>query len=361
MRERRASRLGLAVALLALVVGGCSKDAARPGAGAPRTYRMGFAANAPRPEFDLLLQAINLLIRHSDVAILSYEAPWDSLLAGTRPDSIVLRQILPLADYYRANGLRVWVYTDPANGLNRAGEANPLVAAGRSITEPAIQQLYRRYCVALDTLVRPDVFGVALETNLIRAISSAPLYGAVKQVANDAAADIRAHDASVQLSVSVQVETAWGLLPNAGGYQGVAVDFADYPFVDVLGLSSYPYFAWAEPESLPANYYARIVEGRGIPVGITEGGWTSESFSTVVGTPDKQRRYLQKQAQLLDAVRAVAVFQLVFTDIEVASLPPPQGQGIAPFSRTGVLDTLLAPKPALSAWDEIRRRPFTPP
>lgn len=339
---------------------GCSKNPSRPHESTTRTYRMGFAANAPRADFDLLLQAINLLILHSDVAILSYEAPWDSLLDGTRPDSIVLRQLKPLADYYRMNGLRVWVYTDPANGLNRAGEANPLVAAGRSITEPAIQQLYRNYCVALDTLVRPDVFGVALETNLIRAIAPAPLYAAVKQAANGAAADIRAHDAAARLSVSVQVETAWGLLPNAGGYQGVAADFADFPFLDVLGLSSYPYFAWVEPESLPPNYYSRLVEGRTTPVAITEGGWTSGSFSTVVGTPEKQRRYIQKQAQLLDAARAIAVFQLVFTDIEVASLPPAQGQGIAPFSRTGVLDTLLAAKPALAAWDETRRRPFLP-
>jgi len=359
---RRASlrRAVLMLAMLVVACAGCSKHPSRPAQVTTRTYRLGFAANAPRADFALLLQAIDLLILHSDVAIMSNEAPWDSLLAGTRPDSIVLRQVKPLADYYRVKGLRVWVYADPANGLDRGGEANPLVAAGRSLTEPAIQRLYRNYCVALDTLVRPDVFGVALETNLIRAIAPAPLYAAVKQVANGAAADIRAHDAAAKLSVSVQVETAWGLLPNAGGYQGVAADFADLPFLDVLGLSSYPYFAWAEPESLPANYYSRLVEGRTTPVAVTEGGWTSASFSTVVSTPETQRRYIQKQSQLLDEARAIAVFQLAFTDIEVASLPPPQAQGIAPFSRTGVVDTLLAPKPALSAWDETRRRPLVP-
>jgi hypothetical protein len=336
---RQTLRAMATLAVLACAIAGCSKHPTRPMTpGATRTYRMGFMANAPHADFALLVQAINLMIQHSDVAILSYEAPWDSLLAGTRPDSIVLRQIKPLSDYYRAHNLRVWVYTDPANGLNRAGEANPLVAAGRSITEPAIQQLYRNYCVALDTLVRPDAFGVALETNLIRAVSPAPLYAAVKQVANGAAGDIRAHDAAVKLSVSVQVETAWGLLPNTGGYQGVATDFADFPFVDVLGLSSYPYFAWVEPESLPANYYSRLVEGRTTPVAITEGGWTSENFSSVVGTPDKQRRYVEKQSQLLDAARAIAVFQLVFTDIEVAALSPRRRRG-SPHSRAPASST----------------------
>ncbi len=365
--RRSGLRPALAIALLAAmallpVLGGCSKKPTKPAptAGPPRSYRMGFMANAPRADFNLLLQAINLLIQHSDVAMISFEAPWDSLLAGTRADSIVLRQIKPLADYYRGNGLRVWVYVDPANGLNRAAESDPLVAAGHHITEPAIQQLYRNWCVALDTLIHPDVMGLALETNLIRAASSPTLYNAIKQVVNDAAADVRAHDPAATLSASVQVETAWGLLPNVGSYQGVATDFTDFPFIQVLGLSSYPYFAWAEPESLPLNYYSRLVQGRTTPVGITEGGWTSESFSTVVGTADKQRRFMVRQAQLLDDAHAAAVFQLVFTDIEVASLPAPQGQGIAPFSRTGVVDTLLAAKPALAAWDQTRQRPFQP-
>ena len=249
------------------------------------------------------------------------------------------------------------MYLDPANGLDRGGESDPLVAAGRSITEPDIQQLYRAYAVALDTLLRPDVFGVVLETNLIRAAAPASLYEAIRQVANDAAGDIRAHDSSVKLSASVQVETAWGLLPPMG-YQGVATDFADFPFIEVLGLSSYPYFAWAEPESLPLNYYARLIEGRSIPVGVTEGGWTSRSFSTVVGTLDKQRRYLVRQARLLDEVDAVAVFQLTFTDLDLTGLPPATANALVPFAHLGLVDSALAAKPALAVWDATYRRPL---
>jgi hypothetical protein len=231
---------------------------------------MGFSAIPPWPDFPLLLQTLEKFTAHADAAIMSNEAPWDSLLAGVPPDAFVRRQQLPLAQYYRGKGLRVWVYLDPANGLNRAGESDPLVAAGRSITEPAIQQLYRDYAVALDTLIRPDVFGVVLETNLIRAASPAPLYSAIRQVANDAAADIRSHDAVVQLSASVQVETAWGKFTGSG-YQGVDTDFADFPFIQWLGLSSYPYFVWPEPASLPDDYYSRLLIGHDVPVGVVEG------------------------------------------------------------------------------------------
>ena len=159
----------------ALLLGACGKSSTQPAATSPRSYRMGFSAIPPWPDFSLLLQTLEKFTAHADAAIMSNEAPWDSLLAGVPPDDFVRRQQLPLAQYYRGKGLRVWVYLDPANGLNRAGESDPLVAAGRSITEAAIQQLYRDYAVALDTLIRPDVFGVVLETNLIRAASPAPL------------------------------------------------------------------------------------------------------------------------------------------------------------------------------------------
>ena len=75
--------------------------------------------------------------------------------AGTRADSIVRRQLLGLADYYRAKHLQLVFTLDATNGLDRAAESAALVAAGRSITEPAVQRLYRDFAVAVDTLLHP--------------------------------------------------------------------------------------------------------------------------------------------------------------------------------------------------------------
>jgi len=343
--------LGLALAA------GCSQQSTAPIPPAQtRTYRMGFSAIPPRPELAAVLETIDRMAPRSDVALIFGEPPWDSLLAGVTPADYVARERKPLADYFRIKGMRVWAYLDPANGLDRSGESAMLVAAGRSITEPAIQLLYRQFAAAIDTLVRPDVLGLAVETNLIRALSSPTLYAAVRQTAADAASHVRALDANVLLSASVQVETAWGRLP-AGPYQGVDADLADFPFSQVLGLSSYPYFVWAAPESLPVDYYSRLVEGRMIPVAMLEGGWTSENVSGVVSTPDTQRRYIARQAQLLDAARAAAVFQLTFTDLQLTSLSPADAAGILPFSRLGLVDSAFTPRPALSAWDATFARP----
>lgn len=340
---------GLAVGVvLILLASGCGKHSPAPPTASPRHYRMGFAANAPRFEFDLLLAALELWTRRADAAIIGGEAPWDSLLAGVPAADYVRRQHVPLAQYYRGKGLRLWVYLDPANGLDRTAEAPALVNAGRSLTEPAIQQLYAEYAVACDTLLHPDVCGLALETNLVRLLSPPALYGAVRSSANGAAAAIRAADAGVQLSASVQVDIAWGA-GLGSGYLGIEQDFTDFPFMQVLGLSSYPYFVWATPEQLPANYYSRLVSTHPLPVAVTEGGWTSENFGSIVSSPQLQQRYLTRQAQLLESVDARAWFQLAFTDIEIHSVP--RAEGLAPFSRIGLVDTTLAAKPALATWD----------
>ena len=352
MRNPILLRAGAAL-LLVLTFAGCGKSGTAPSAATPRHYRMGFAANAPRAEFDLLLAALELWTRRSDVAIIGGEAPWDSLLAGVPAADYVRRQHVPLADYYRGKGLRLWVYLDPANGLDRSAESPVLVAAGRSLTEPAIQQLYRQYAVACDTLLHPDVLGLALETNLVRALSPPALYTAVRASANDAAADVRAVDPGVRLSSSVQVEMAWGF---GAGFQGAEQDFTDFPYLQVLGLSSYPYFVWPSPEDLPTDYYARVAGAHGIPVAVTEGGWTSETIGTAVSDPAKQARYLRRQAQMLDAANAIGFFQLAFTDIEIHSVA--RADGLAPFCRIGLVDTTLAAKPALGAWDSLFARPL---
>ena len=351
----------LAVAVvLAFLAPGCSKSPSAPGpTGGTRTWAMGFAGIPPVPDQAVAIAAIDMWSLRADAAIMSFELPWDSLLAGVPAETLVVRDQAGLAGYYRFKGHELWIYLDPANGLNRAGESEALVRAGRSITEPAIQQIFRRYAVVIDSVIRPEHLGVALETNLIRGLSSPALYAAIRQVANGAAADVRAIDATVKLSVSVQVDWAWGRLGGGNLYEGVDQDFVDFPFIDELGLSSYPYFAHAVPEDIPINYYARLVEGRAIPSMITEGGWSSATIDTMVSSEDEQKRYIQRQARLLDEVGAIAAFQLTFTDLDLASIPSPP-PGLELFAALGLVDVDLNPKAALSAWDAVFAREFRP-
>jgi len=352
---RRAALVALALVLLPALAG-CGSKVATPTAG-PRTYRMGFSAIPPRADFNLLLAALEMWRTRSDAAIMHVDPPWDTLLAGYPADSAVIHVHLGLADYFKGSGRTLVVMIDATNGLDRSSDHPALVAKGRSLTEPAVQQVYRDYAVALDTLLRPAYLGLAPETNLIRAAAPTPLYAAVRQVANDAAADVRAVDPNVQLYVSVQVEVAWGRL-TGGPYVGVATDLADFPFMQAMGLSSYPYLGgFTEPEDVPLDYYSRLTQGSGLAPMVVEGGWTSASVGGVTSTPQKQARWISRQMKLLDEARALFVFQLTFTDLDLTGVPLPPGSILPLFAALGLVDVNLAPKPALSPWDAAFARP----
>ena len=355
----RAAGFAFLITLVQLVVPGCKSDTTSGPTVAPgtRTFRMGFSAIPPRADVNVAIAAIYMWSLRADAAIMSYELPWGALLSGIPADTEIVKVELPLANYFRSKGHTLWLYLDPGNGLNRAGESDSLVARGRSITEPAIQQLFRRYAVVADSVLHPEHLGLALETNLIRGSAPPPLYAAIRQVANDAAADVRSRDQSVRLSVSVQVDYAWGHF-DSSGYHGVDTDFAHFPFIQELGLSSYPYLArFTDPDSVPLDYYARLLTGHGVPAMVTEGGWTSASVGGIVSSDDVQRRYIIRQMQLLDSAGAIAVFQLTFTDLDLSANPPPAGSSLPLFAHLGLVDINLNPKPALAAWDGAFHRP----
>ena len=343
---------------IGVVAGGCG-DGNGPGL-RPRTFLMGFSAIPPRLDSTAsIIAAINNWVPHADAAIMHVSPPWAALLAGHTPAGAVDTVEVPLANYYRAKGLDIVFTVDATDGLNRAAEAPELVQAGRSITDSMVQRLYREWVFAVAHAIRPDYLGLAAETNLIRAAAPDSVYQAVVTMTNAVAAQIRAASLPSKLYVSVQVETAWGR--PSGPYQGIAQDLADFPFVQALGLSSYPYLGgFADPESIPLDYYARIPQGTTLPVLVVEGGWPSVSVGSVVSSPAEEARYLVRQERLLDSAQATGVFQLTFYDLDLSAHPPPPGSILPLFAHLGLADSALHAKPALAAWDDMFRRPYAP-
>jgi hypothetical protein len=93
---------------------------------------------------------------------------------------------------------------------------------------------------------------------------------------------------------------------------------------------------------------------------VVEGGWPSASVRGVFSSsPDMQSRYIARQSELLDATKAVAVFQLSFTDLDLGSFPKPQPAILPLFATLGLVDSDLRPKPALAVWDKVYSRPRT--
>ena len=356
-RPLRATLLLLVASLPA-----CGKDGGTtptPGA-SPRTYLMGFSAFPPRfGDTALIIRTIDTWATRADAALMFYSPPWPQLLAGQDAEALVRANELGLANYFRGKNLRIVAAIDATDGLDRASDAPELRALGRSLAEPAVRDAYVRYVGAFTTLIRPEYLSVAQETNLVRAIAPPALYAGLVDAANRAAAEARRAVPATHVFSTVQVEVAWGR-PN-GAFVGVARDRADFPFAEALGLSSYPYLGgFVEPEDVPLEYYTRLHEGvTPLPVMVIEGGWTSGSVGGIVSSTDKQRRYIERQARILDAARATAWFQINFTDLDISGIPVPPGSVLPLFAALGMVDVNLAPKPALAVWDEAFRRPRT--
>jgi hypothetical protein len=147
-------------------------------------------------------------------------------------------------------------------------------------------------------------------------------------------------------------------LGRQGPYIGIDQDLRDFPFVNVLGLSSYPYLGgFSDPDLIPVDYYSRIRGRRTIPLLVVEGGWPSASVRGVfASSPEMQARYIDRQSRLLENAHAVAVFQLSFPDLDLGSFPKPVPTILPLFATLGLVDADLRPKPSLATWDRIFSR-----
>ena len=352
------SKAALALALIGLTACGDDGPMDPEPNGPARPWRMGFSAIPPRANEAQLLAALEMWTQRGDAAIMHVSPPWAALLSGVSATTAVTANELPLANYYRAKNLEIVVMVDATDGLNRAADAPELVQLGRSIREPAVQQVYRDFVLALSSIIQPAYLGLAAETNLIRLVAPPSLYAALVEMVNAAEIDLRFALSEAVRYVSVQVDAAWGRAGQNNVYQGVERDFADFSFMRALGLSSYPYFVFADPDEIPLDYYSRLPNGRALPVMVVEGGWTSGTAGPIVSSPEEQARYFRRHAMMLDSAHARAVFQLTFTDLDVSSFNPPPGSILPLFAMLGLVDTELRPKPALAVWDSLfaRRR-----
>jgi hypothetical protein len=323
---------------------------------------MGFSIIPPKFDVALAIRSAEIWTKRSDAAIMHLDVPWALLLSGTSPADALRKDGVDLEHYYRGKHLRLVVTIDVTNGLAREKEADALVKAHRSIAEPAVQQLYRNYVRTLVEMLHPDYLGLAAETNLIRQIAPRPVYDAVVKMTNDAASDIRRSRsaAALPLYVSVQVETAWGRLGigENRSYVGIDQDVRDFPFMNVLGLSSYPFLGgFKQPEDIPLDYYTRVKGTQKLPLMVVEGGWPTVSVGGVFSTStEMQARYIARQSLVLDEAKAIGVFQLSFTDLDLRAWPKPVPAILVLFMTLGLVDANLEAKPALKTWDGVFAR-----
>lgn len=310
---------------------------------------MGFAPGLPRPgTVAEVIEIIDSLVVVADVTIIQQAVPWPELLAGAPMDSLV-EDRGGLTDFLRARGLEIVFLVDPLDGLDRRMEAFELVAAGRSILEPAIRQMHEDWVRAIATRVQPEWFGLASEINTLAARGDPALYAEILDLVNTLAPQVRARAPGTRVFVSFQADEANGAFGVPPIDHFALIDDFD---IDALGMSSYPVFAFDTPADVPANYFTAFAAATSLPLIFVEGGWSSADTQLTSGTPQEQADWVTRSAQMLDEVDAELMVLPIFTDLDIPALglPPDRAQTLSNFAFMGIFDTELRRKSAYGAW-----------
>lgn len=317
---------------------------------------MGWGLTPPEPSEASVIATAQAMAEVAEYAIIQQPVPWARLFAGEDLGGLVA-ETRGLADFLRGLGLRIVFLVDPLDGLDRTSEPPELVQAGRSILEPEIRALHEAYTLEIAREVRPDYFGLASEINTLAAHGSPELYVELVDLVNTLASQIRMILPATAVFVSFQVDDAWNLfpLPDPPIDHFALVDDFD---VDVLGLSSYPFFVWPTPAEIPDDYFSRFRVATDLPLILVEGGWSSESVDGLQGSPEAQAEFLRRFEELLDGVESPLWVMLIFADFDVGAfgLTPERQSALGRFSRMGIVDTELRPKPAYDVWVDILSR-----
>ena len=332
-------------------------DAGIAAAKRSRSWAMGFSRVPPRHEAADQLDCLDKMRGRSEFVVLQEQLPWAELLAGASPQALVEHEIMPLVNAARSRGFDVVFLMETGDGSSRGEEPPALRELGRSLAEKGVRDLFVEMAREIARMVRPSVLGLATETNAVRLLGSPTYYGAVVNAAAAAAAALQRDGYSGETMVSIQVEVAHGRMPGQPAFIGTAGDLRDFPFAQVLGFSSYPHYAFALPEEIPADYYRRLLPAGGPSMMVVEGGWpTAGSLYGRKTSVALQTRYLRKHATLLDSVSARGVAQLLLADLDLAMWSADAAQGLATFSSLGLMGSRYQAKTSLKVWDNLYAR-----
>lgn len=331
-----------------------------------RTFSMGFSSFPPRLSIPDVITTVDMFSQRAEFAAIHESPSWKKLLSGVPAAQILQDDKAGLVAYMRSKNLSLFWLIEPTNGLARESEAEELAAANRSIAEPEIRALFVEWALTVESMFHPELFGFASETNLIR-LAGGPYAGALA-AATAAAQALRANGTKAKLMFSIQADTAWGKLGPASPFLGIQQDVDDFGgWADFIGISSYPYFAFKDPNDIPSDYYSRIVlnatRAKRFEFGQVEGGWPSIP-TTVLNTTsaEMQARYIDIVASLLQGIEATTWIQLSFTDLDMVNISGYYPSPILPyFASLGLVNISYGTKPALLHWDAVFNLPIVAP
>ena len=171
---------------------------------------------------------------------------------------------------------------------------------------------------------------------------------------------------NVEMMVSIAVKS-----PGSAEMATIAAGFDRIrDFVDVVGISTYPYVFFdhadkGDPDNLPADWLSQIEDlAQGKPIAITENGWAAEDLvipAFNVDVPSNatfQETYASRMLTEADQLDLAFVIWWAHIDFDAFWDGALQQDPVARIWRDiGLVDENLVNRPALSVWQDWYARP----
>lgn len=230
--------------------------------------------------------------------------------------------------------LTSWFKTEDGDTLHEMTDANKL--------------LFMENCAEFARRHRPPMMVLAVELNT--AYDHSPALFAEFAATFPAARDsIR----SASPNTLVGVDFLWEMMRGLrGGLFGGINDTTntqfelinEFPTADFIGFNSYPCLVYAHPDSIPADYYSRILDITDKPVAFFECGWhTGDILPGWESSEAEQARFVERYLELLAPLEPLAIIWPFLFDPDIQ----------APFNSMGLWDrNSNQPKAAWNAWIE---------
>lgn len=384
MQAQRAVLLTLS---LLLVAAGCNKEpeASQPEECNPtpapvrvtdtaRSFAMGFTRWPPAATVEGLDRMNRFLAAHGDLTALHFDGgvPWPeafqnaSLPAAVMNEWKAAREALPPTHTLLVS---ITPLNMERNGLalywgSAQNQPLPPPWNGYQLNDPTVKTAYLNYARQVIEYFHPAYLAIGIEVNVAQA-HAPQVWAAYKELHQYVYTALKREYPHLPIFATFTNTHLNGL--DGGDKIQQADDVrALLPYLDLLGLSAYPY-GWAYPDGkldpIPEDFFETALSF-GKPVGVTESGAPSRSFTALGRTyefsEDYQARwigFLLRQANL-HRFRFVVNWAAIDFDELLQTIPSPELQEFARFwAWTGLERSDGCPKRALSVWEAYRQLP----
>lgn len=328
----------------------------RETAGAPRAFRLGFSSLPPSLSDAGYRAAFDLAGQQGDILLIQRAPSWAEFMDGAVPSARLRATTTSEREAARSRGLQLFMALDPFEASDRGRlAALPPGNSNRDLADPSLRSAFIAEATYIAVNYQPAFLALGLEVNSTFE-RNPQQYARFLETYREAYQAVKAAAPETQVFVTFQYEQLLGVIPweppHPPRWQLLG-DFAGH--ADVLGITTYPSFAYPVARKVPPDYYRQAVDHTSLRLAFAAAGYASSEGRDGVNsaTPPEQRRFLERLLMEADELASPLVIWFVGRDAEYLTTPP-----YDLLSSIGLRTARDEPKEAWSVWEAAAKRPF---